>query len=201
MKRKLLIVTVLVTICRFSALAQDKRTSVYGVERRTNSFEIGAEYLMGQGDFGKIYKNGFGGAIRYRFAITEFKSLLASIGYTNFNGKVILPGNPEVDVSAGFIPVKIGMKFRFLKQVYFAWELGPTIALGVNGTDKINPYVAADYKINGVLFNFAPTLGVQIPTTNKNYIDLGFRYEGMVLKSDPKFFTGIRAAYAFDVAR
>lgn len=183
--------------------AQDKRTSVYGVERRTNALEVGAEYLIPGGDFGKVYNdNGFGAAVRYRFAVTEFNSLLVSVGYNTFKGKLALPGNnPVVDIRNNFIPIKVGMKFRFLKYAYLAGEFGGTIALGITNLDKINPYVAQQYQMKGVALNFVPTFGFQIPANNKNYIDLSIRYEGMSYQQDVKFFTGIRAAYAFDIAR
>jgi len=187
---------------KLSAQQMDKRTSVYGVDKRTSSIEAGIEYLMPHGDFGKIYDNGFGGVIRYRYAVSEFKSLLASVGYNTFKGQVVLPGNnPAVDVRANFIPIKIGLKFGLSNYLYAAGEIGGTVGLGVSGVDKINPYVKDLYQIKGALFNFAPTFGVLIPAKNKNYLDLSIRYEGMSYARDVKFFTGIRAAYGFNIAR
>jgi hypothetical protein len=191
-----------VLFCFTQASAQDKRTSEFGVDKRTNSLEIGVDYLMPYGDFGKIYDDGVGAAIRYRVGITEGKSLLASVGYNTFKGQLVLPGNnPKTDLRANFLPIKVGMKFQLFKYVYVAGEIGPTFALGVQGTDNINSFVADDYKINGLLFNFAPSVGVLIPAGGKNYIDLGIRYEGMTSNLHSIFFTGIRAAYTFDIAR
>ncbi|TCC99093.1 hypothetical protein EZ449_21440 [Pedobacter frigidisoli] len=204
MKRSIQLSTIVFGLffCFSHALAQDKRTSEIGVEKRTNALEIGVEYLKGLGDFGDIYDNGIGGAVRYRFGVTEHKSLLASVGYMNFMGNLALPGNNKaVDLNARFIPIKIGMKFRFLKYVYVAGEIGGTIALGVKGVENINSFVASQYEIKGTLFNYTPTIGVQIPTTGKNYVDLGIRYEGMIIDQRSTSFFGIRAAYAFDVAR
>jgi len=188
--------------CFTRASAQDKRTSEYGVDKRTNSLEIGAEYLMPQGDFSNIYDSGFGAAVKYRFAITEFKNITASVGYNTFKGQLDLHGsNPVVDLRASFIPIKIGMKFRFLKYVYAAGEIGSVINLGVDGVENINALARENYKIKGLLFDFAPSVGVQIPADGKNYIDLGIRYEGMINNQQSMYFTGIRAAYAFNIAR
>lgn len=203
MRKFLLFSFLLVALFAFRVLAQDKRTSVYGVERRTNSLEIGADYLLPHGDFGKVYNNdGFGADVRYRFAITEFKSLLVSVGYNSFTGKLALPGNnPVVDIGNKFIPIKVGMKLRFLNYAYVAWDIGGAIALGVSNINKINPYVAQSYQMKGFAFDFAPSFGFQIPAYKKNYVDLSMRYEGMSYQQSVKFFTGIRAAYAFDIPR
>jgi len=203
MKKILLFSFLLAALFAFRVSAQDKRTSVYGVERRTNSLEAGADYLIPAGDFGKVYNNnGFGADVRYRFAITEFKSLIVSVGYNSFTGKLALPGNnPVVDIGNKFIPIKVGMRFRFLQYVYISGEFGGTIALGVSNLNKINPYVAQEYQMKGFAFDFAPTFGFQIPTVKKNYVDLSIRYEGMSYQQSVKFFTGLRAAYAFDIPR
>jgi len=202
MKKVLLYTAVLCILSAFApAQAQDKRTTEFGVEQRTNALEVGAEYLMPQGNFSNVYDNGFGAAVRYRLGLTANNSMIASIGYMRFKGQVVLAGNnPAADVNANFIPLKIGLKFRFLKYIYAAGEIGGTISLGVNGTDQINSLVVDQYRIKGFLLNFAPTIGVQIPVKAKNYLDLGIRYEGMT-SGDPFYFTGIRAAYAFNLAR
>lgn len=183
-------------------LAQDKRTSEYGVDKRSNALEVGVEYLKTYGDFGDIYGDpGVGAAVRYRFGISEYKSLIASIGYVRFKGQLVLGGsNPNVDLNTSFIPIKVGLKFRFMKVLYAAGEFGGSIPLGVNGIENVNSLVADEYEIKGPYFNFTPTLGVQIPMKNKSYIDLGIRYEGMTNQSTI-FFSGFRAAYAFGIAR
>ncbi|RFZ92297.1 hypothetical protein D0C36_12735 [Mucilaginibacter conchicola] len=209
MKKQLLLIILFGTFFCFRASAQDqgggwdKRTNVYGVETRTNAFEVGAEYLLpGGGDFGNVYKNGFGGALRYRFGVAQYKSLLVSAGYNTFKGEVALPGNnAPVNVRANFIPIKVGMKFGLSDYVYLAGEVGTTIGLGVKGIDDVNLFVRDSYQIKGALFNFAPSFGILIPSKNKNYLDLSIRYEGMSVNRDFNFFTGIRAAYGFNIAR
>ena len=203
MKKNILIYILLAGFFNLSKLsAQDKRTSIYGVEMRTNSLEVGAEYLKPSGDFSNVYNNGFGASLRYRFALSEHKSLLASVGYNTFKGEVDLHGtNPIVGLHANFIPVKVGLRFRFFKYVYAAGEIGTVIKLGISGIEDVNEYARDEYRIKGLLFDFAPTLGVQIPTTGKNYLDIGFRYEGMTNSQQQIFFTGIRASYAFNIKR
>ncbi|OOQ56427.1 hypothetical protein BC343_18425 [Mucilaginibacter pedocola] len=180
----------------------DKRTNVYGVETRTNAFEVGADYLLPAGNFGNVYNNGFGGVVRYRFGVAQYKSIMASVGYNTFKGEVILPGNnPKASVRANFIPIKIGAKFGLSNYLYLAGEMGATVALGVNGRDNVNEYVRDTYQIKGALFTVAPSFGVLIPSKNKNYFDLSVRYEGYSYKQSFTFFTGLRAAYAFNIAR
>jgi len=204
MIKKLVLTTFLgLVLWNTSLLAQDKRTTVFGVEMRTNALEIGAEYLSPMKDMKELFGEfSYGIAARYRFGITEHKSLLFSLGYEQFKGGKVQGYTPNTSytTSLGLIPVKFGLHFKVIKTLYIAGETGVSISTGVPNYDKYGGTNINDYKFSTVMFNFSPSIGFQLPLANKNYIDLSARYEG-IADQGLRSFAGFRAAYALNISR
>ena len=108
-------------------------------------------------------------------------------GYNNFFAKT---SNNLDDIH--MIPVKAGLKFFALKNVYVQGEAGASFITNKNdlGFSK------------SAVFAYTPQAGVLFNVGGKNYIDAGFRFEGNTKFSDggkTNNFLGLRVAYAFNL--
>ncbi|WP_316837055.1 hypothetical protein [Pedobacter nutrimenti] len=133
------------------------------------------------------YNFALGGDLRFQFDVSKQVSIPVTAGYTNFFGKkdYFAPG---VDMpSAGYIPVKAGVKVFFDETgsgFYGMGELGA--AIGVSNNAKTG-------------FLYSPAIGYSW----SNGLDLGLKYEGIAkgTKIGPENMNqvALRIAYGFKI--
>jgi opacity protein-like surface antigen len=175
--KKLFLLTAIAGIFAFSNVkAQDAAMS-------GPKLGIGAEFGFPMGDFGDAYKFGVGASLLYQHPIADKLNLTGSAGYLNFQGKdVDIPGLGTVDLgSAGFIPVKAGLRYFLAENIYVGGELGAVFGTGDGSS---------------TLFAYSPGIGVEFPVADKSTIELGGRYEGWS-NDGTSSFIGLRLAWNF----
>ena len=146
---------------------------------------IGAEIAIPTGNLALIQSLGYGGSLQGEFKVAKSLNITASAGYLTFAyKKEIRDGLKEAGIeleNQDGIPVKAGAKYYFGNLFYGAAELGAAFSTK---------------KGAGTAFVYAPTVGVSLPLSEKNNLDLGVRYESWSYEGTSSFI-GIRAAYAF----
>lgn len=177
----------LFTFSNFHAKAQTSpaKTESYGSGIRLS---VGADGGIPVGSLRSGYNWNLGGSLQGDFPILK-DQLYATLnaGYNNIFAKSQY-NIPDIQL----IPVKAGLKYFVIKQVYIQGEAGVSFLTNKNnlGADKTAAFV------------YAPQAGVLLNVGGKNYIDAGFRFE-----SNQKFFNGgttsnflaLRVAYAFNL--
>jgi hypothetical protein len=159
------------------------KTDTYGSGIRLS---IGADGGIPIGSLNNTYNWSFGGSIQGDFPIVK-DQLYVTLN-SGYNAIFARDQSNLPDIH--LIPVKAGLKYFIVKQVYIQGEAGVSFL-----TDKNN--LNAD---KTAAFVYAPQAGVLLNLGGKNYIDAGFRFE-----SNQKFFDGgntnnylaLRIAYAF----
>ncbi|WP_285054970.1 outer membrane beta-barrel protein [Pedobacter ginsengisoli] len=175
--KKLILLTAIAGIFTFSTVkAQDAAMS-------GPKLGIGAEFGFPMGDFGDGYKFGVGGSLLYQHPIADKLNLTGSAGYLSFQGKDIDTEIGTISLgSAGFIPVKAGLRYFLAENIYVGGELGAVFATGDGAS--------------GTAFAYAPGVGVEFPVADKSTIELGGRYEGWS-NDGTSSFIGLRLAWNF----
>jgi hypothetical protein len=175
--KKVILSVLTIAALNYSASAQSNNGN--------NKLSIGAELAIPTGNLSLIQSLGYGGSIQGEFVVAKSLALTGSAGYLTFAYKKeikagLKEAGIELDNQAG-IPVKAGAKYYFGKLFYGAAELGASFSTS---------------KDAGTAFVYAPTVGINLPISDKNNLDLGVRYESWSYEGASSFI-GIRAAYAF----
>jgi len=168
-----------------NAQTSASKTEAYGSGIRLS---IGADAGIPVGSLNTGYNWNLGGSVQGDFPIVK-DQLYATL---NAGYNAIFASSRYNIPDIHLIPVKAGLKYFIIKQVYIQGEAG--ISFLTNKND-----LGAD---NTAVFVYAPQAGVLLNVGGKNYIDAGFRFE-----SNQKFFNGgntanflaIRVAYAFNL--
>jgi hypothetical protein len=166
MKYRLLIL--LITLLIFKAHAQTPVNT-------TKAFSIGAELAIPT--FG-IYSIGTGVSAKLEIPVAGQFSISGTGGFTAVFYKSNFLSNSASPGADMFAPLKLGVKYYFIQNVYAEGEAGTAIELNHNKQD---------------LFAFSIGPGFVIPA-GKNAVDVSFRYEdwqGQLRQ------TAIRFAYRF----
>jgi hypothetical protein len=146
MKKVLLLLTVL---CGLSISSFAQSSSEGG------KFSIGLEAGLPVGDIkdagGKLF---IGGSLKYDQPIAAGTFLTGSAGYTSLSFKDEVGGG-----SAGFVPVKVGLKYFLAESFYGEAQVGAAFSTESGG---------------GTAFAYAPGIGYAFG----GGLDLGVRYEG-----------------------
>jgi len=184
---KIGVVTALLVTIAISSKAQTSPST----DTQEFRLSIGPDAGVPLGNFSNAYNWNFGGSIQADIPIIRNLYVTVNAGYDNFfvkNGQLpdqIPSRNMEV------IPVKAGLKyFPFGKLFYVQGEAGASFL-----ADKSD--VGAD---KAAAFVYAPQIGVLLPNASKNYIDIGFRFEGtssFYNGGSSNNFLGLRVAYSF----
>jgi hypothetical protein len=148
MKRILLTLVVLGGVV-FSSFAQSKSDG-------GGKFSIGVEAGLPVGDYSNVYSFGIGGSLKYAQPIATDVAFTISAGYTSFMGKTV--GGFKYG-SAGFVPVKAGIKYNFVPSFYGEAQVGAAFGTQSGG---------------GTAFAYSPGIGYNFG----GGVDLGVRYEG-----------------------
>jgi len=149
---------------------------------------VGADAGVPVGSLKDNYDWSAGGSVQADFPVIK-NQLYAIVtgGYNNFFAK----NSSNLD-DIHMIPVKAGLKFFPVKNVYVQGEAGASFITNKNdlGFSK------------SAVFAYAPQAGVLFNVGGKNYIDAGFRFEGNTKFFDggkTNNFLGLRVAYAFNL--
>ncbi len=168
--KKLLLLTAVAGLFAFSNVkAQDKAMS-------GPKLGVGVEFGFPMGDFGDVSKFGVGGSLTYQHPIANKLNLTGNAGYLSFKAKDEFGGG-----TAGFIPVKAGLRYFLAENIFVGGELG-----AVFGTEDGA----------GTAFAYSPGVGVEFPVADKSTIELGGRYEGWS-NDGTSSFIGLRLAWNF----
>lgn len=190
MKKSIKICVGAIALFSFFSLRSVAQTSASKTESygSTIRLSVGADGGIPVGSLRTGYNANVGGSLQADFPILK-DQLYATLnaGYNN-----IFARNRYNIPDIHLIPVKAGLKYFIIKQVYIQGEAGVSFLTNKNdlGTDK------------SAVFVYAPQAGVLLNVGGKNYIDAGFRFE-----SNQKFFDGgrtanflaLRVAYAFNL--
>jgi hypothetical protein len=157
-------------------------------------YSVGAESGIAVGNFKDAYKWNLGGSLQADIPIASQFYVTINAGYQNYFGKNTIYGTTFSPVDIHLIPVKAGLKFFPVKDIYVQGEAGAAFVL--NKSD-------VGYS-NAAAFIYAPTIGVQLPLNGSSYIDAGVRYEASTkftsgVDNTKTNILGLRVAYAFAV--
>jgi hypothetical protein len=148
---------------------------------------VGADAGIPTGDFSDSFNWSLGGSAQGELGIAKNLAVTLNAGYNNFFAKTIA-GNTAEDLH--LLPVKAGLKFFPVNNVYIQGEAGASFLLNKDkGPDT-----------RSAAFAYAPQVGVVFPV-GSNFIDAGVRYEGTstFTKGDGSNlnFFALRVAYSF----
>lgn len=153
--KKLLLCTLIAGISIFTCSAQTATPKT--------KFSFGIEGGVPVGNSASLYNFGIGGSVKAEIHAGQDLYVTLSGGYTNFPIKdevrAQLAPFGDLQKSAGFIPVKVGLKYYIENGFFGEVQIGKTIAT----TDGA-----------GSAFAYAPGFGY---TFDSRY-EIGLRYEG-----------------------
>jgi hypothetical protein len=185
--RKIGVVTALLVSLAFASQAQTQPQSSPSSNKQEFRLSVGPEAGVPLGDFANGYNWFLGGTVQGELPIAKNLYVIANAGYDNFfvkNGKIL---NQDIRT----IPVKAGLKYFFLPNLlYVQAEAGASFLV-----DKSN--LLADKSTN---FVYAPSVGVLLKLAPKNYLDIGFRFQGngsFYKNGSYNNVLGLRVAYSF----
>ncbi|MGA9649571.1 hypothetical protein [Pedobacter sp.] len=190
MKNSLKFSSLALTFCVTTTAIYAQEASVTG-EKKSIVYSLGIDGGISVGSFRNISKGNFGGTIQADFPITQKLNATANAGYINFYNTNDYP-SAKATSDLQYIPVKGGLKYFPLKNIYIQGEAGAGFVL--NKSD-----VGFD---NSVAFVYAPQIGTRFAIGSKSYLDAGVRYERSTEfksasdESRLNYF-GLRIAYAF----
>lgn len=173
--KKVFLLTAIAGIFAFSNVnAQSKDPAMNGPK-----LGIGAEFAFPMGNYGDLYKMGYGGSLNYQHPVAPNLNLTVSAGYLGFKTKDFL----GFSGTSGYIPVKVGARYFVAENFYLNGEIGAAFDAS---------------KGDGTSFIYSPGAGVEFPVADKSSIDLGVRYEGWGKQFGvTPSFIGVRAAFNF----
>ena len=190
MKISIKIGALAIAFISFSSLHSNAQTSTGKTESYGSGIRlsVGADGGIPAGSLNNAYNWSLGGSLQGDFPLVK-DQLYATLnsGYTSIFAK-----NQYNIPDIHLIPVKAGLKYFLIKQVYIQGEAGVSFLTDKNAL-KAN---------NSAAFVYAPQAGVLLKLNENNYIDAGIRFE-----SNQKFYDGgntsnffaIRLAYSFNL--
>jgi len=185
--------TILVSLIAVSFAAK-AQTSTPATTTSSNAiiYSVGVDGGFSAGSFKNTNKWDLGGSIQADIPVASQFFLDINAGYLNFYGKNNVYGSGTQAEAVHLIPVKAGLKYFVLNDVYVQADAG--IGFATNKSDL-------DYQ-RSAAFLYTPQVGIQLPVGNKQYIDAGVYYEASTKFTSGDDNTklnyfGLRAAYAF----
>lgn len=149
---------------------------------------VGPDAGVPLGNFSNAYNWSFGGSVQADFPVV--KNLFVTVN-AGFSDVFVKSGQADVvNKNMELIPVKAGLKYFPVGNFYVQGEAGASFLANKSdlGADKSAAFV------------YAPQIGYLLKLANKNYLDLGFRFEGnsaFYNGGDSYNFLGLRVAYSF----
>lgn len=155
---------------------------------------IGVDAGIPTGSLSDGYNWNLGGSVQADLPVAQNLFVTVNAGYDNFYGKKNVYGTSLSAPNIQLLPVKAGLKYFLVPNIYVQGEAGAAFALNKSkvGFDKSAAFV------------YAPQIGIQFPISGKSYIDAGVRYEATTkfnsaIDNSKINFVGLRVAYAFAV--
>ena len=192
--RKIGVMTALLVSLAFASKAQTQTQSSLPSGQTTPPSDkqefrlsVGPEAGIPIGQLSNGYGWFLGGSVQGELPIAKNFYVIANAGYNNFFVKDGVIPNQDIRT----IPVKAGLKYFFVPNLlYVQAEAGASFLV-----DKSD--LSADKSTN---FVYAPSVGVLLKLAPKNYLDIGFRFQG-----NGSFYNngtygnvlGLRVAYSF----
>ena len=185
--RKIGVVTALLVSLAFASRAQTSTPPVKTSSDNEWRLSVGPEAGLPLGNFSNGYNWIFGGSAQLDIPIVHSLYVTVNAGYDNVFAKNGENTGPNLQL----IPLKAGLKYFFVGDlVYVQAQAGATIL--ANKTDAFADKSAG--------FTYAPQVGVLLKLAPKNYLDIGFRFEGTssFYNNGSSLNTlGLRVAYTF----
>jgi len=155
-------------------------------------YSVGVDGGFSAGSFKSTNKWDLGGSIQADIPVASQFFLDINAGYLNFYGKNNVYGSGTQAAPVHLIPVKAGLKYFVLQDIYVQADAG--IGFATNKSDL-------DYQRTAA-FLYTPQVGMQLPIGKKQFIDAGLYYEASTkftsnVDNTKLNFFGLRAAYAF----
>ncbi|PWG80317.1 outer membrane beta-barrel protein [Pararcticibacter amylolyticus] len=170
----------------FGVMAQ---TTDQPATSRAIRLSIAPEFGLPVGNLSDSHDWSFGGSLQVDYPVAKDLFATLNAGYNNIFGK----SEAGIDVTdLQLIPVKAGLKYFPTKMFYVQAEAGA--AFLANKSDFVSGKSAS--------FVYAPQVGVQLPFSDKSFLDAGIRFEGntkFVEGGDAANFFGLRLAYSFQL--
>ena len=163
----------------------------------TLRLSIGVDAATLNGTFANSYKFGLGASIQADFPLSNRFYLTANTGVNSFFAADPSTSNPMTieglkQANMDYAPLKIGIKYLLIRTFYVQAEGGEAFLLNKS----------AVYGLNSTGYTYAGQMGIIFKLHKKNYIDAGFRYEGVQSfygSGTYNTFFALRAAYAFNL--
>jgi hypothetical protein len=187
------------TLFKISSLALVVTALSFGAKAQTTTqnpstsssvrLSAGVDAGLPVGDFSDTHNWSLGGSLQADIPVVKQLFVTVNGGYNNIFGKSI-NGSSLNYTDVQLIPVKAGLKYFPLQNVYIQGEAGASFLVNKND-------LAAN---NSTAFVYAPQVGVVFPVGGKSFIDAGVRFENTqsFYTNGNSFSTlGLRVAYAF----
>ena len=151
---------------------------------------VGPDAGIPLGNMSNSYNWNFGGSVQADIPVINNLYVTVNAGYNNFFVKKNLPDG-GVNKNMELVPVKAGLKYFPVGNIFYVQgEAGASFLANKSdlGADKSAAFV------------YAPQVGVLLKLADKNYIDLGVRFESTAAfynGGNTNYFLGLRAAYSF----
>jgi hypothetical protein len=176
--KKLLLFLLVLTGIGLTAKAQLIEDSAYGSEHKF-AFSIGPELAI---PAHSVYNIGYGASAKAEVPIAGRFGLTVTGGYSMLHYKSGIIGSFGTQPTGNFIPLKIGTRYSLGPGAFFEGEVGDVIETQTNfGSTRRNLFA----------FSLGPVFLIRL--SNKQNIDLGFRYESWSQQTLQQ--TAIRVAY------
>jgi hypothetical protein len=131
-------------------------------------YSAGVIGAISTGKFSNTHQWGLGGNIQADIPIAQDLYGIIDAGFVNFFGREVTKNSTRHNISdAQLVPVKLGAKYVVLGVFYIQGEAGVSFALNKK---KLNYERSA-------AFVYAPQIGIRLPLTAENSLDIGVLYE------------------------
>lgn len=148
-------------------------------QMRESKLGIGVEVGFPMSSFGDDAKYGLGGSLLFQQPLAADLNLTINVGYLRFNGNQTFA---NLRYRQSFLPIKGGVRYFLGQYFYGGGEIG-----------AILPATSGE----STAFTYGPNLGLEVPLSDKNSIDVGLRYEGWLRNTGSRSFIGLRAGLNF----
>jgi hypothetical protein len=183
---------ILLAFIAFTGIAKAQYSAVPDTAR----ISFGIDGATINSGFSEKFKAAVGVSAQYDLPLTEKFYFTANLGYLDYfanngseNTEHILNVNSS---SMSVVPLKVGIKYYLIRTFYIQAEGGGDLLLNRSSV----------YAINSTGLNYDGQIGILFKKKNKNYIDVGIRYQlQQSFYGDGEYGAMIaaRVAYAFNL--
>ena len=174
--KKIILSFILISAATISCFAQTGTTP---------KLSIGADIGLPTGSVSEVYNSVIGASAKLELPTinSNLKFMLVG-GYSDF---LIKSEYTSIFTSASYAQVEAGARYYFIPMIYLEGDFGVSFNLNKNYTEQ------------KVGLAYDPTIGVNLPVSAKNAIDIGVRYDGRVESGGTISQVALRVAYKFNL--